>query len=136
MPPLNRCARIQMNPTTPESYRFALRSSGRCGTVVCTKDSSELKVDWEMSGATDKDILLAPLDLNMWTSGGIISHEEQLDILAHLRAWLDESETKSDIARPSAPTDSSSRCMRADCPEHPITGLAYCPTHYDASLLK
>ena len=125
-----------MNPTTQESYRFALRSSGRCGTVVCSKGSSELKIDWEMSGASDRDILLAPLESNVWTSGAIIPLEEQLNILIHLRAWLDESGTKSDIARPSASIDSSSRCMMADCPEHPMTGSAYCPTHYDAFLLK
>ena len=131
-----RCARIQMNPTTPKPYHFALRSSGRCGTVTCTKGTADLKLDWEISGVSDKDILLAPMDLNRWTSGTNIPREEQLDILAHLRAWLDESGTRSDIARPAAPTDFSSHCMRADCSGHAMTGSAYCPTHYDATLLK
>lgn len=124
-----------MNPARSEPYRFALRSGGRCGTVTCTKGSLELKIDWEMSGVSGKDILLAPLDLNRWTSGTIIPHEEQLDILAHLRAWLDESGTRSDITRPLAPIDPSSHCMRASCGEHAIAGSAYCPTHYDATLI-
>lgn len=89
-----------------------------------------------MSGVSDKDIMLAPLDLNSWTSGAIISHEEQMVILAHLRAWLEESGTRSDIARPMTPVDPSSHCIRANCGEHAIAGSAYCPTHYDATLLK
>ena len=125
-----------MNSATPEPYRFALQSSGRCGTVTCTKGSSELKIDWEMSGVLDKDILLAPMDLNSWTSGAIIPHEEQMAILAHLRAWLEESGTRSDIARPVTPVDPSSHCMKANCREHAIAGSAYCPNHYDATLLR
>jgi hypothetical protein len=127
---------MKMNPATPESYRFSLQSSGRCGTVTCTKGLSELKIDWEMSGVSDKDILLAPLDLNSWTSGTVIPHEAKLVILSHLRAWLDESGTRSDIARPLEPIDPSSHYMIASCGRHAMVGSAYCPTHYDEALLR
>ena len=100
------------------------------------KDDSELKLDWEISGVSDKDILLAPLDLTHWSTELVIPREEQLSILTHLRAWLDENKTKSDIGRPAAAIDHSSHCMRADCPDHAMVGSAYCPLHYDAALLK
>jgi len=125
-----------MTHSIPSPYRFTLLSSGRCGTITCTKDDSELKLDWEISGVSDKDILLAPLDLTHWSTGLAIPREEQLCILTHLRAWLAETRTKSDIGRPTAAIDHTSHCMRASCSDHSMVGAAYCLLHYDAALLK
>jgi len=125
-----------MTHSIPSPYRFTLQSRGRCGTITCTKGDSELELDWEISGVGDKDILLAPLDLTQWSTGLVIPHEEQVSILVHLRSWLDENRTKSDIGRPITAVDHSGHCMRAGCRDHALVGSAYCPLHYDDALLK
>lgn len=125
-----------MTLSIPSPYRFTFQSSGRCGAITCKNDVSELKLNWEISGVGDKDILLAPLDLTHWSTGLVISREEQLSILTYLRAWLDENKTKSDISRPATAIDHSSHCMQVDCHDHALVGSAYCPLHYDTALLK
>ena len=117
-------------------YRFTLKNNGRCGTITCAKEDLELKIDWEMSGTPDADILLAPMNLSQWASGIEIPRAEQLEILNHLRAWFDARRINADIARPTAQINSSSRCERSGCRDHAMAGSAYCPFHYDETLLK
>jgi len=117
-------------------YHFSLHPNGRCGTIECSKGDLQLKIDWEMSGSPDADILLAPMSLTQWTSGVEIPRDEQLEMLNSLRVWLEDTGTRADIARPTASVDSSSRCMRAGCGESALEGSAYCPLHYDETLLK
>lgn len=78
--------------------------------MVYVEDHRTLTFGWEMSGAADQHILLAPLNLNYWTSPATekVPISKQLEILAQLRDWLTNQGIKSDIERPHSTTSSAS----------------------------
>ena len=117
-------------------YSFSLQANGRCGIISCSKGDLMMEIEWEMSGVPDMDILMAPVDLNRWRSGQEISLAEQRYILDRLRTWLHEKGIRADIVRPVTHIDPSNRCVRAGCDKPVLEGYAYCPNHYDESLLK
>ncbi len=89
-----------------------------------------------MSGVSDKDILLAPIDLTQWDSGQVVPKAEQRLILGDLREWLTKKNTRTDIARPTDEVDLNSNCTWDGCEERPLRRSAYCADHYDDTLLK
>ena len=117
-------------------YQFRLNSSGRCGTISCSKDSLKLEMDWEMSGVPDVDLLLAPIELTRWATGEAVPEDEQRVILDHLRDWLVVKKTRADINRPTEEIDYAAKCAWSGCEGSPLKGFAYCATHYDDTLLR
>lgn len=95
-----------------------------------------MEFEWEMSGVPEKDILVAPLDLTRWDSGQEIPRGEQTVILDHLRRWLAEKKTRSDLSRPADQIDESVTCVASGCNEPVLVGSAYCGVHFDETLLR
>jgi hypothetical protein len=88
--------------------RFEISRAMRGGRMVYEEDGRTLEFQWEMSGSTGQHILLAPLNLNRWTSPGTekVPVVKQLEILAQLRDWLSNQGITSDLDWPqSAPAD-------------------------------
>jgi hypothetical protein len=80
-------------------YSFSMTTSGRCGSFTYTEAGKILDVDWEMSGVSHYDILIAPVDLREWQfpQGEKISEDQQKIILARLRDWLAAQRLRTDI---------------------------------------
>ena len=117
-------------------YKFKRTFQGRCGSVECADSVNVVDIDWEISGTSDYDILLAPLDLRQWKSGTPIPKNTQHDILNELRLWLIEQNIRSDVARPRRVSNSNGFCQRSGCSKQAIDGLMYCAFHYDENLLR
>ena len=119
-----------------QSYDFTMQRSGRDGNIRCTDGRDLIDIYWEMSGSSDYDILLAPLDLRSWASGAEIPRTAQRQILSALRDWLSKQEIRSDVARPCHTEQQTGRCQWSDCTETAVAGVAYCAFHYDENLLR
>jgi hypothetical protein len=70
--------------------------------MVYVEDERTLTFGWEMSGSAGQHVLLAPLNLNRWTTPTTeeVPVSKQLEILAQLRDWLSNQGITSDIDRP------------------------------------
>ncbi len=117
---------------------FKMNTYGRCGSITYQTADHKIEIDWEMSGVSQYDILLAPVDLREWNEpkGVAIPIESQIEILQKLRDWAKKQKLKTDI---DAPTDLDSEhkpCGRTGCDEHRLHGSVYCRTHFDESLLR
>jgi hypothetical protein len=76
--------------------------------MVYVEDERTLEFAWEMAGVGNQHVLLAPLNLNRWTTPTTerVPVSKQLEILAQLRDWLTNQGITSDLGRPhSAPPD-------------------------------
>jgi hypothetical protein len=120
----------------PSRYTFAFKSSGRSGTITCSNGQGFIELDCEMSGVRNLDMLLAPLDLRAWSTGQLLSREDQFILLSALREWLSSQKIRSDIDASSVVTTSTERCIWTECSNLAIDRLAYCATHRDISLLS
>jgi hypothetical protein len=98
-------------------YSFSMTTSGRCGSFTYTEAGKILDVDWEMSGVSHYDILIAPVDLREWQfpQGEKISEDQQKIILARLRDWLAAQRFRTDIDLPQFTELSGTTCLRAGC---------------------
>ncbi len=119
-------------------YNFVMTVSGRCGTITYIEDDKHVGFGWEMSGASELDILLAPLDLRVWQvpRNQMIPIEEQRTILTRLREWLATKRLRTDIDIPRTYELSSQNCVSNCCPNKAITGSAYCLEHLSISILQ
>jgi hypothetical protein len=117
---------------------FQMNSSGRSGSITYQSADKKIKVYWEMSGAPEYDILLAPIDLKEWNEpkGVKIQLEMQKDILQKLRKWTKEQKLKTDIDLPNNLEFEEKPCAWMGCNEHRLKGSAYCSGHYDENLLR
>ena len=105
--------------------------------MVYIEDDRTLEFAWEISSSfATQPILLAPLNLNRWTTpeGERVPVSKQLEILAQLRDWLSNQGIKSDIDRPSS-TTSGKRCVWAGCTHPQLDGVVHCASHFDMMLL-
>ena len=117
-------------------YRFCITPSGRRGTILCSDGKRSLTIDWEMSGVTQYDILLAPIDISAWGYGEKIPRDQQMEILFALRAWFQSQNIKSDIVRTAEETVADTKCIWSGCQSSFLSGAAYCAKHWDESLLR
>ena len=117
---------------------FQMNGSGRSGTITYASEGSRVEIYWEMSGVPQYDILLAPIDLREWTEpkGVKLQSEDQKSILRKLRKWTKERKLKTDIDLPDNLELEDKACAWMGCNERRLMGLAYCPRHYDESLLR
>ena len=118
------------------SYSFTMNARGRAGSIRCSDGQNVTDLDWEMSGSPEYDVLLAPLDLRSWASGAEIPRGAQHRILAELRKWLVAQRIRSNAAPPRSNDRGPETCRRAGCSEQALVGSAYCPFHYDETLLR
>ncbi len=70
--------------------------------MVYDEDGRTLEFRWEMSESGGQHVLLAPLNLNRWTTPvrEPVPVAKQLEIVAQLRDWLSNQGITSDIDRP------------------------------------
>jgi hypothetical protein len=82
--------------------RFEMSREMRGGWMIYVEDDRTLTFAWEMSGSASQHVLLAPLNLNRWTTpaGETVPVSKQLEIVAQLRDWLSNQGITSDIDRP------------------------------------
>lgn len=118
------------------NYTFSFNSNGRSGTITCSCSQQTLVLDCEMSGVPHSEMLMAPLDLRSWTSGQLLTREEQVKLLGALRDWLIAKRIRTDVDVPSPHTPSSKNCWWKGCFEPSLEGSAYCIAHYNLSLLR
>lgn len=123
--------------TVHESFSFYMNASGRCGTIVYYEADRSKEMYWEMSGSSEYDILLAPLDLREWDSpkGVSIETDHQVTILHRMRNWLDENNYRSNISLPKTIEMTGQSCAWSGCSAMKIEGSAFCLKHYDINLL-
>ena len=124
---------------TSPLWSVELKESGRSGYLLYREAGRELRVYWEGSGAPQFDILLAPLTLSRWTfpaNAPLIPLDDQLAILRNIRGWLAEQGIRSDLTRPpQTGAATTEACHWRQCTNEALQGSAYCPEHYDQSLL-
>ena len=103
--------------TPHHGYGFSMTTSGRCGSITYTETGKTLDIDWEMSGVSHYDILIAPVDLREWQfpQGEKIPEDQQKIIPARLREWLAAKRLRTDIDLPQFAEVSETTCMRAGC---------------------
>lgn len=118
------------------SYSFTYHATGRSGTIMCVCADQSIDIDWEMSGAPEYDILLAPVDLRTWRSGHSIEREQQRQILQALRRWLLAQRMRADIAAIENPVTSATKCVWSGCQDAALIRSVYCLRHYDEMLLR
>ena len=118
------------------SYSFTMNTRGRTGSIRCSDGQNVTDIDLEMSGSPEYDVLLAPLDLRFWASGAEIPRDAQHRILAELRKWLVAQDIRSNAEPPRSNDGGVETCRRAGCSKSALVGLAYCPFHYDETLLR
>jgi len=119
-------------------WHFKLFSKGKAGIIDCKNQSCQINIDYEMSGSSEYDILIAPLDINYWHKPPNIkiSSETQLELLSELRNWLSLQKIKSNIDLPNMIEFEKIKCAFGQCKNNRIKGYAYCLRHYNLSLLK
>ena len=124
--------------TNKKAFRFKNIPYGRYGLIECRKGSNVININWEMSGAPEFDILLAPLDLREWSSpiGISIDQSVQLQILSELRAWLMRNRIKTDIDVYDFKKSRSRTCEFQGCQNVAYLDKAFCEYHYDLILLR
>lgn len=117
---------------------FKMNSCGRCGSITYETTGHKIEIDWEMSGVSQYDILLAPVDLREWNEpkGVAIPIETQIEILQKLREWAKKQKLKTDIDAPTGLDSENKLCGRTGCDEHRLHGSVYCRNHFDESLLR
>ena len=117
---------------------FQMKTTGRGGEIEYRERDSGLLIPWEMAGASEYDMLLAPLDLSAWSSGGSdpIPRLKQREILATLRHWLQSQGLRTDIEPPSGDSTSDAICLWQGCAQRQLVGSAYCMEHFDFALLR
>lgn len=120
------------------SLSFRMNTSGRCGEIECFDQGNVVRIYWEMSGSPKYDLLLAPLNLTSWSTGAKspIPRSRQREILVALRQWLRSKRLRTDIDIPVNRRTSNEKCRWSGCEQRQLVGLAYCPEHYDESLLR
>jgi len=116
---------------------FKMSKHGRSGTIIYQSGDNMIEIEWEKSGSTKFDILLAPMDLREWTEpkGLMISFEMQIEILQKLRSWLKDHKLKADIDSPVFDVEDT-KCIWAGCSRKRLRGFVYCNRHYDENLLR
>jgi hypothetical protein len=69
--------------------------------MVYEEDGRTLEFRWEMSESGGQHVLLAPLNLNRWTTPvrEPVPVAKQLEIVAQLRDWLSNQGMTSDLDR-------------------------------------
>ena len=118
-------------------WPFRMTMSGRAGEILYQEGERTLRIEWEMSGSAELDLLLAPLRLGEWTSEpSAIPKEKQREILKRLREWLSYRGLRSDIDLPPDAADSDQTCLWQDCSARQLAGSAYCREHFDETLLS
>ena len=117
---------------------FMLRSDGRSGVISYTCGTHAIDIPWEMSGSSRYHILVAPLDLRHWDvpTEEPIPRAQQKDILVRLRRWLASQSTRSDIDLPTQTEQSPRTCAWYGCQRMSLADSAYCPEHFDETLLR
>ena len=118
--------------------QFSMHHSGRSGRITYHDGSNTVDIYWEMSGSSEYDILLAPIDLKEWDEpkGIEIPQKKQIEILHNLRAWTIEQKLRTDIDLPQDLSFEDTPCSCVGCSENRIKGFAYCGMHYDEKLLR
>jgi hypothetical protein len=110
--------------------------SGRSGEIEYREQGKVLLIPCEISGVPRYELLLAPLNLTSWTSASEPIHAlKQREILSALRPWLGSQRLRTDIDLPAQISSSEARCQWSGCQQRQLVGSAYCPEHYDATLL-
>lgn len=117
---------------------FKMNTCGRCGSIIYQTADNKIEIDYEMSGVSEYDILLAPMDLREWDEpkGVSIPFETQIEILQKLRKWTKEQKIKTDIDAPKSLVSENEMCGRIRCDEHRLHSSVYCRNHYDENLLR
>ena len=114
-----------------------MEAFGRTGVISYEEDGHSIDIEWEISGGSNLDILLAPMDIRKWTSSGEnISKEKQKEILYRLREWLPTQRIKSDIDLPAHLNISDHECLLFGCKQRAINDSAFCQEHYDDTFLR
>jgi len=127
---------------------FKMKFSGYSGTIVHTSDDCMIEIEWRMSEASDKDIVLVPVDVRKWDEpkGTGIPVDKQVQILRKLRSWLSEQNLQTDIDLPATDNDLPAEdripdlifkypCDYPGCNKKKKYS-SYCDTHYDMKLMK
>jgi hypothetical protein len=120
------------------SNHFKMNRSGRSGSIIFQKGNNKLEIYWEMSGSSEFDILLAPLDLKEWDEpkGVKIPLEQQLQLLQGLRSWAKKKKMRTDIDLPNDISTEDKPCGWVKCNRNRLKDSAYCNRHYDENLLR
>ena len=116
---------------------FRFESQGHCGCIVYEDAGRTLKIDWELGGEPTMDFVMS-LDLRRWMAPeqAPIPLDEQLEILAKLREWLDWYGYRTNVGLPRDTAQEDRPCIWKGCNERRYRGLTICPRHYDLSLLR
>lgn len=103
--------------TPHHGYSFSMTTLGHCGRITYTEAGKTLDIDWEMSGVSHSEILIAPVDLREWQfpQGEKIPEDQQKIILARFRNWLGAKRLRTDIDLPQITEVSEKTCARAGC---------------------
>jgi hypothetical protein len=117
--------------------KIEMKSQGRSGFIRFQSDKYLKDIWWEASGVPDKDILLAPLDLQEWDQPKGIKIEKlrQIEIVNELRKWLKIKKIKSNIEIPNEGRTQEGKCEWIQCNEKKLLGIAYCEGHFNQTLL-
>ena len=116
-------------------FEMTRSSSGRSGEILYLEGARSIRIYWEMSGSPQFDVLLAPLNLSRWLPDfSQVPRVKQLQILSHLRHWLADQGLRSDLVAPSSATRGGA-CAWLACKAKPLLHSAYCPAHFDETLL-
>jgi hypothetical protein len=115
-----------------DSGGFSGDLSGQCGTISYCEPGKSLEVYWELSGAPQYDILVAPVDLTHWRTPAdeAIPRIKQREIFAKLRRWLQSQGKRADIDPPSEIRYSSEDCVWSGCKQKALMNSAYCLEHF------
>jgi hypothetical protein len=118
------------------SLTFKKEGVGRAGAIICRENECSVAIDWEMSGVSAHDILLAPIDLRKWDSpkDENIPRVKQRQILHDLRSWLKAQNVKSNIDLKDLSVDKR-QCSWNECTQMQVKDSAYCQFHIDETLL-
>jgi len=117
---------------------FSGQFAGRDGYIVYREESKELQIGWELSGSTDCDVSVGPLDFTKWTipAGERIPEEKQLEILTGFRSWLSKQKLRSNVDLPDPILEESAPCAWQGCSSRKIRTSAYCWHHFDLMCLR
>lgn len=71
-----------------------LKLQRRCGELIFNNGSRTANAYVEMSGLPEYDFLVSAAELELWSNGDQITHDEKAIILESFRAWADEANYK------------------------------------------